>query len=138
METCQERVKKHYESRIDDLRKIFTAYQEGEEEKYSYDIGIFPEYGLCFDYVAAGTFTDQQEGYFRYQLSWGGPSEEFRIFGSIGSVHNPTRIEFWLLDWGDGAKIDLKGEDFDLLKKIYDFFDEIGVTQSELEKAENY
>lgn len=39
----------------------------------------FNEYALCFDYVASGTFSDQEEAYFRYQISWGGPSEELRF-----------------------------------------------------------
>ena len=36
-----------------------------------------PEYeALSFDYVAPHTFNDQPEGYWRWQFSWGGPSDE--------------------------------------------------------------
>ena len=36
------------------------------------------EYGLSWDYVEAEDPT--QSGYYRFQLSWGGPSDEFRIY----------------------------------------------------------
>ena len=61
--------------------------------------------GLCFDYVDPKTFTDQLEGYSRWQLSWGGPGDEFRIYiNPDKSVH---RIEYWYMDWYDGAKVTL-------------------------------
>jgi len=64
--------------------------------------------GLCFDYVEPETFTDQLEGYWRWQLSWGGPGDEFRIYVNPDkSVH---RIEYWYLDWYDGAKVTLDPE----------------------------
>ena len=60
---------------------------------------------LGFDYVEPGTFTDQLEGYWRWQLSWGGPGDEFRIYVNPDkSVH---RIEYWYLDWFDGAHVTL-------------------------------
>lgn len=62
------------------------------------------QYGLSFDYVRAGTFEDQPAGYFRYQLSYGGPSEEFRFF--VDPEHNLLRAEFWLLDWFTGSSVD--------------------------------
>ena len=64
--------------------------------------------GLCFDYVEPETFTDQLEGYWRWQLSWGGPGDEFRIYVNPDkSVH---RIEYWYLDWYDGAEVTLDPE----------------------------
>lgn len=66
----------------------------------------FNEFGLSFDYVAPATFNDQKEGYWRYQISFGGPSEEIRFYAS--SPHSdPYKIEFWYLDWGDGAAVDI-------------------------------
>ena len=64
--------------------------------------------GLCFDYVDPNTFTNQKEGYWRWQLSWGGPGDEFRIYVNPDkSVH---RIEYWYMDWYDGAKVTLDPE----------------------------
>ena len=64
--------------------------------------------GLCFDYVDPNTFNDQKEGYWRWQLSWGGPGDEFRIYVNPDkSIH---RIEYWYMDWYDGAKVTLDPE----------------------------
>ena len=62
---------------------------------------------LSWDYVDPHTFTDQEEGYWRLQLSFGGPSDEFRVFlkddKTIGLVF------YHFMDWFDGAN--LKVED---------------------------
>ena len=131
--TCQERVKEQCRGRIEDLEKLWKAYQEGEEDRHSEELGCFCEYGLSFDYVAPDTFHDQDTGYFRYQLSWGGPSEEFRFYGAGYSP--PNIIEFWLLDWNDGACEVLTGDDRRLLLEIFEFFDEAGSVQTEYDKA---
>ena len=75
------------------------AHLDGYEDFYDY----INNYGLCFDYVEKGTFTDQERGYFRYQLSWGGPSDEFRIY--VDYDKQITHIDYWFLDWGDGASV---------------------------------
>ena len=79
-------------SRLADIRKLYKAENQETEE-----LGSLNEYGLSLDYVEAGTWKNQVKGYKRYQLSWGGPSEEFRLYD------NSHRIEFWYLDWFDGA-----------------------------------
>ena len=59
--TCAERIDEQWELRREDLKD--------------------PEFeGLGFDYVEPHTFTDQLEGYWRWQFSWGGPSDELRAF----------------------------------------------------------
>jgi phosphate transport system substrate-binding protein len=78
---------------MSDLRKLWRAGY-GVEVK---DIGRLEEYGLCVDRVAADTF-GTHPGYWRYQISWGGPAEEFRYYDLDGGG-----VEFWFLDWGDGA-----------------------------------
>lgn len=130
--TCEEEVEAHMESRIEDLAKLWKAEKEGNEEGVE-DLGNFNEYGLCFDYVAPGTFTDQKKGYFRYQISYGGPQEEFRFYA--GPDLELYSIEFWYLHWFDGAKRDLTGSDHELLAEIFDFFKEIGTAQAELDKS---
>jgi hypothetical protein len=68
-----------------------------------------PEFeGLSFDYVEPNTFTDQLEGYWRWQFSWGGPSDELRAYvNKDDSIH---RLEYWYLDWFDGAKVNVAAE----------------------------
>lgn len=65
----------------------------------------YANYALCFDYVAPGTFRDQDEGYWRYQISWGGPSDEIRFYGVVDDRDRGHlyKAEYWFLDWGDGA-----------------------------------
>jgi hypothetical protein len=135
--TCQDRVKTHLKSRISDLGLLFRSWQDGEEgtvkDTDGQEIGNFNEYGLCFDYVAPGTFNNQKRGYFRYQLSTGGPGDEFRFYTDENL--NPTRIEYWFLDWFDGAKINLKGKDKALMLEIWESFKECEVVDSAFKKA---
>lgn len=120
---CEERVQEALNSRLEDLREVF-----GTDE--------FCDYGLSFDYVARFTFRDQVDGFFRYQISWGGPSEEFRFLTEDPDDRYPT-VEFWFLDWFDGACITLSGKDLELLHDIWDFFVEIGATQHQKEQNED-
>ena len=126
--TCADRVKEHLDDRTEDLRKLWKLYQT-DSEAYDEDLGNMYEYGLCFDYVAPETFNDQPEGYFRYQLSTGGPGDEFRIYASQSGEYSWSvyRIEYWFLDWFDGASRTLQGDDLDLLNEIFEcFFVECG------------
>ena len=63
------------------------------------------EAGLSFNRVEAGTFKDQRAAYWRWQLCWGGPSQEFRLFDN-------GDLEFWHLDWFDGACVIVHDEIF--------------------------
>jgi hypothetical protein len=87
--TCAERINKQWQQRREDL-------QDPEFE------------GLGFDYVEPHTFTDQLEGYWRWQFSWGGPSDELRAY--VNEHKEIHRLEYWFMDWMDGAKIDLTQE----------------------------
>lgn len=89
--------------------------------------GDFHDYGLAFDYVAPGTFGDQREGYFRFQISWGGPSKEIRLFAQYNGGeydYSLYRAEFWYLDWFDGAKRDVTHDP--AIRWLWEFFLEIG------------
>ncbi len=130
--TCKERVRDHYKDRMSDLRLLWEADQRGEEGIE--DLGSICEYGLSFDYVAPGTFQDQKRGFFRYQLSCGGPQEEFRFFCDERRV--PIKVEFWFLDWFDGAKITAQGKNLALLLKLFDWFKEGGAVDKVFEDAE--
>jgi hypothetical protein len=89
--------------------------------------------GDCFDYVSPGTFNDQREGYFRYQLSWGGPSDEFRFF--VNPDLSCHRIEYCFLDWFDGAHRVLQGRNEQLLLELWQWFCEIGSADASLRRA---
>lgn len=130
-QTCEQRIDHHLQGRIDDLRRLWSAHVDGREA--ADDLGSLHEYGLCFDYVASGTFEDQREGYFRYQLSWGGPSDEFRFFANPDlSCH---RIEYWFLDWFDGAHRVLTGNHEALLLCLWQWFCDCGSARAALRAA---
>lgn len=128
--SCEQRVEEHLQSRTHDLRRLWEAYCKGEDNA---EEGNLCDYGLSFDYVSPDTFSDQREGYFRYQLSWGGPSDEFRFYTNPDfSVH---RIEYWFLDWFDGAHRTLSGEDDKFLQELWAWFSECDLPRFEFEKA---
>jgi hypothetical protein len=130
-ESCEQRIDAHLKGRLEDIGRLWTAYCDGIEtdgEPNSPD-----EYGLCFDYVAPNTFRDQREAYFRYQLSWGGPGDEFRFYANPDlSCH---RVEYWFLDWFDGAQRILSGEPEELLFEIWQWFCEIGAARHAMGQA---
>jgi hypothetical protein len=126
---CKDRVRSHLAGRLSDLRKLFRADPETPDP----DLGTFNEYGLSFDYVAPGTFKNRR-GYWRYQLSWGGPSDEFRFY--CDENRNPVRIEYWLLDWWDGARITLRtGCGVNLLRDIFADFKDMGAVDAVYSQA---
>lgn len=93
------------------------------------DLGSFYEYGLCFDFV--GPNYSESDGdtscYFRYQLNWGGPSDEIRFYPS-------GMIEYVFLDWFVGVGFDVTNDvDFSWAR---DWFQECGSLDfsSELQK----
>src|ERR1043165_8222992 len=73
---CASRIGAELRARIEDLTRLWRAYGEGREEEGE----TLSDYGLSFDYLPAGPFREQTVAYFRWQLSWGGPSDEFRFF----------------------------------------------------------
>ena len=95
--TCAELVDEQWKDRQEDLKD--------------------PEYeALAFDYVEPHTFNDQAEGYWRWQFSWGGPSDELRGYvNEHGELH---RLEYWYLDWGDGASILLEQDHTDAWQQM--------------------
>ena len=132
--SCEKRIDAHMNGRINHLRRVWDAYNGEPDPEGDYDEESLYDYGLSFDYVMPHTFGDEQhEGYFRYQLSWGGPSDEFRFY--VGPNFTVYRIEYVFQDWFDGAKRTLSGSDYDLLSEIYDWFNDIGSTQNEFDKA---
>ena len=136
-ETCEERISRHMEGRLEDLRTLWDLYCE-DSEAYDDDLGNMYEYGLYFDYVAPDTFDDQEEGFFRYQLSTGGPGDEFRIFAQKVNDWNFSvyRVEYWFLDWFDGASRRLYGEDRALLDEIFSsFFVDSGTANHQFTEA---
>lgn len=112
-QTCQDLVFKKYKARLVDLQAAsdyFSIEKESARAAHDWhkDLNHYEDYydyinqlGLCFDFVAANTFDDQPCGYWRWQLSTGGPADEFRIYTDVDK--NIDRVEYVYLDWFDGA-----------------------------------
>lgn len=97
------------------------SYLRSVIEKYE-EVGGFDIYGLGFNFVEAKTFGNQNQGYYRFQLSFGGPTEEIRFF-----VDNT--IEFVYLDWGCGIGFDISSEHW--AEQLKNYFEEIEVINFE-------
>lgn len=127
---CSDRVGPHWESRKEDLDALLDP-DEAEPETLK-ALGQDPEdptlaeYGLAFDYVPAGTYDDQGDGYFRYQLSSGGPSDEIRFYVSLDL--RMYRAEYWFLDWFDGAHLDVTEDPTALA--VWEWFQESGAVRT--------
>lgn len=127
---CKEVWASHKDSRIRDIRKLWKLECAGNEESDP-EIGTFNEYGLSFDFVAPDTF-GQKDGYWRYQISWGGPSDEFRFYPVRGAVIgeynnvNLDRVTYCFMDWFDGYNRKLTGKDEALMLEIFYMFCEVG------------
>jgi len=136
--TCKARWAAHKNDRLSDLRRLIRADELGEDSKYAArvrdDIGSLFDYGLSFDYVAPGTLNNQREGYWRYQISYGGPSEEFRFYSS-GLEYVPYRVTFAFLDWFDGYERKLSDRDAEVLLNLWEWFSEAGIVESEYRKT---
>lgn len=107
-ENCADKVQEAYQSRMEDIKTMYYADNQETPE-----LGKLSEYGLCIDYVEAGTFNEQPQGYKRYQLSWGGPQEEFRLY-------DDGNMEFWYLDWFDGASVPVTGQEARIIESIFE------------------
>jgi len=124
--TCKELVKDKFnqvEQDYKEAEQYFNDYDNATEgEQIALEVidknkgDYFHEYedlfdyinnsALSWDYVEAGTFEDQEEGYYRLQLSWGGPSDEFRIY-TTQYADEIDVIEYHYMDWFDGASVNV-------------------------------
>ena len=120
---CADLVQNECKRELETLRKLWELHCE-DCEASDEELGNLYEHGLAFDYVAPGTFDDQNEGYFRYQISWGGPSDEFRIYADANGRRGWSiyRVEYWYMDWFDGASVTLRGDDLAFMSELVESF----------------
>ena len=140
--TLRERLEISHISRTEDLIKLFEhiaceddyfcqVNEDLEECPIIIQLGAFNEYGLSFDYVKEYTFSDQEEPYFRYQISWGGPSEEYRIY--TDDLFNIERVEYWFLDWFEGENKTLDKDD--IIFDVIEYFKDCGLLEHKKQRA---
>jgi hypothetical protein len=128
--TCEDRIDYELEKELETLKELWEGYLSGDDDKTT----EFYEYGLSFSYTVPD---DEREPFFCFQISWGGPSDEFRFF--VRPDLKPYRIEYHFQDWFDGAKRVLEGEAKELLKEIYIMsFVDSGSAEYEYQKELEY
>ena len=124
--SCAELVQQKFnetEQDYKDARNYYDGSQKEEHDQYDGYEDLYDyvnQTALCWDYVEKGTFDDQERGYFRLQLSWGGPGDEFRIY--VDYDKSIDYIEYWYLDWYDGASVRV-GSDTDSYDICRDFLE---------------
>ena len=99
--TCKEQIDKSLKSREEDFLRFMNKQDDDEIRTEFY------EYGLGFDFVDKKTLSRRESeigSYYRYQLSWGGPSDEIRFF--------EDRVEYVFMDWFDYADKDITHKDW--------------------------
>jgi len=98
-------------------REFFEEYQDATEgQRIALEVidkkrgDCFHEYEDLYDYVNQTAQSwdyvegeGRKAGYYRLQLSWGGPSDEFRIY--FDQDKEIDIIEYWYMDWFDGAHV---------------------------------
>jgi hypothetical protein len=98
------------ESRCIDLVAKNLQDREEDFERFMQDPDCdeFNSYGLDFSLVEG-----DPKNYYRFQLSWGGPSDEIRFY-------EDGTIEYWYMDWFDGAMITITKKEF--AQWLFEFF----------------
>lgn len=91
--SCENRIKEAWANTIKD-------WNDNQKDKEYLDQSFI----LCVDYVQPHTFQGQKRGYKRIQFSWGGPSDELRVFRTGRGI---DKIEYWFMDWFDGAMLNV-------------------------------
>lgn len=124
--------RQHLNSRASDIKQFITSSRSDDDSIRDDSYQEFCEYGLALDYVAPETFEDQNEGYIRFQISCGGPSEEIRLFYSP-SGRKPYRIEFVYMDWGVGVGFDVTGQEW--AQWLAEQWGETGTVEAKIQEA---
>lgn len=136
--TCADIVEYAMDNRLDEMKELWEVYLGRKEPTDEITEDSYLEYGLSFDYVDAGT-DSTDDNYFRYQISYGGPSEEIRFFCYKDHQGNwvLSEAEFWYMDWFDGASATITGKDYEFVKEVFHDFDDLGMLDS-LVREETY
>ena len=98
--------------------EFFEAMEEATEGEKIALIAVdkhkgnyYHEYEDLFDYVNQTALSwdhveadGKNAGYYRIQFSWGGPSDECRIYSNL--------TEYWSMDWFDGACVEVPDDSY--------------------------
>jgi len=107
---CADLVHDKYNKRTDQFMELLDecTNKNLKHENYGKWSEKFNESILAFDFVKGNTFKDQPDGYWRLQLSWGGPSDEIRYYSNDRKTLD--QITYCYMDWFDGAEIQVHAD----------------------------
>ena len=114
--TCAERVEKNFKDRAAYISGVFEYFDLPETQRAAHplademeDYSVDSEFDALMHNALSFDFVEDDEnpraGYWRYQLSWGGPSDEFRIYLDERMKSRIKKIDYHFMDWFDGARM---------------------------------
>ena len=99
---CEDKIEQHLRDRIEDIKVALAGhFEEGIED--------------LIDWLHSVSLSYEEDTHYRawnWALSWGGPSDGFRFF-------EDGAIEYYFMDWFDGATRELRGEQLEVLRELY-------------------
>ena len=110
---CVDLVHDKYKDRAEQFSNLLDqcTNETLKHENYGKWSEKFNESILAFDFVKGNTFKNQPDGYWRLQLSWGGPSDEIRYYkGDHTPAPKYDQITYCYMDWFDGAEIQVHAD----------------------------
>jgi hypothetical protein len=143
--TCKDKVKDSLQDLLDDwlLASLYCGETEEQLKEQGHDIEAVEDYlqyeslfdyvnmtALSWDFEKGNTFSMKlnksesayyKAGYYRLNLSYGGPSTEFRVY--TDKDLNIDRIEYWYLDWYDGASVVVDSSSYIVVDLIMQFLE---------------
>ena len=135
--SCADIVPYAMENRLNEIQELWNVYCGWEKPTDEITEDSFHEYGLSFEYVDEG---DDDNNYFRYLISTGGPSEEIRFYcyKNHFGLWVFSEAEFVYMDWFDSASEMITGNHLTLVQELFEFFYEIGALDEEFKKVTDY
>ena len=135
--SCADIVPYAMENRLNEMQEMWDVYCGWEKPTDEITEDSFHEYGLSFEYVDEG---DDDNNYFRYLISTGGPSEEIRFYCYKNHFGQWvfSEAEFVYMDWFDSASEMITGNHLLFVQELFEFFYEIGALDEEFKKATDY
>jgi hypothetical protein len=135
--SCADIVPYAMENRLNEMQEMWDVFSGNENPTDEITEESFHEYGLSFEYVDDG---DDDNNYFCYLISTGGPSEEIRFYcyKSHFGQWVFSEAEFVYLDWFESASEMITGNHLLFVQELFEYFNEIGTLDEEFKKATDY
>ena len=135
--SCADIVPYVMENRLNEMQEMWDVFCGNENPTDEITEESFHEYGQSFEYVDEG---DDDNNYFCYLISTGGPSEEIRFYcyKSHFGQWVFSEAEFVYLDWFESASEMITGNHLLFVQELFEYFNEYGTLDEEFKNATDY